>query len=159
MDTDPRPDDLSETERRLSAWEPDPRGLDPDAMLFAAGRAAARGGPSRFLWPALACSLAVLAAGLGAWGSAERAGRLALAGQLRQLPQAPSPAPSPVVLPAEAPTADEPAPSSFLTARHALERGLDAWTSQAVVRAGPPGPPPQDTPVLRVGQREALLDP
>ncbi len=46
-------DDLTDLERRLSSWEPTTEGLDSDALLFAAGRASARPGLGRFVWPAL----------------------------------------------------------------------------------------------------------
>ncbi len=164
MDTNPqRPDDLSEWERRLSAWEPAAEGLHPDAMLFAAGRAAARSGSARFVWPALACFLSVLAAVLGVWLAAERTERRLLAQRLRHQPTAPSPSPSlPVpalIVPEEPPIAEEAAPDSFLAARRALEHGLDDWPARAVVRADPPDPTPPNPSVLRVGQHDALLDP
>jgi len=59
MDTNhPCPDgELNDLERRLSAWRPAAEGLDPDAVLFAAGRASVRPGPARFAWPALAACL------------------------------------------------------------------------------------------------------
>jgi len=154
MDT--HPDDLSEMERRLGACAPAADGLDADAMLFAAGRASARPGPARFVWPALTTCLAALAVGLGAWLAVERAERLSLAERLRQ--PAPAPVPSPLPAPPEPPTADEPAPNSFLAARQALEQGLDAWPPAPVPAAGPPGPLPPDPPVLRVGRPDMLPD-
>lgn len=157
MDTHPhRPDDLSELERRLAACEPAADGLDADAMLFAAGRASARPGPARFLWPALAACLAALAVVLGVWLVAERSERLDLARQLRQPAPAPDPPPAP---PPEPPTAEERPPNSLLAARRALEQGLDAWPPQPVAGAQTPGPPPPDPPVLQVGWRDVLLDP
>jgi hypothetical protein len=158
MDTHPdRPDDLNELERRLSAWEPAPEGLDADAMLFAAGRASAR----RRLWPALTALTAAVAVALGAWGSAERAGRLALARQLGERPAAaPGADPlAPLAAPAEPPTAEEPGPYSLQAAYRALERGLDAWGPRTFVRADLPGPPEPSPPVLHAGQRDALLEP
>jgi hypothetical protein len=147
MDT--HPDDLSDLERRLAGCAPASAGLDVDAMLFDAGRASARPGAVRFLWPGLAACLAALATALGVWLAAERAERLALAERLRQ----PSPvAPPPSPAPSEPPTADEPRPDSVLAARRALERGLDAWPPAPVPRDDSPGPPPPDSPVLRVGR-------
>ncbi len=159
MDTHPRrPDDLSEVERRLAAWEPAADGLDADALLFAAGRASVRPGPARFLWPALTAGMAALAVVLGVWLAAERTERLDLARQLRQ--PAPAPAPSPAVSPPEPPSAEEERPpNSLFAARRALELGLDAWPPQAVSRARTPGPTPPDPPVLQVGWRDVLLDP
>ncbi len=161
MDSDPpRPDDLSELERRLSAWAPAPDGLSADAMLFAAGRAAARPGPARFVWPALAGVMTVLAVGLGASLWSERGERLFLAQRLSQQPQAPAPAPptpSPFS-PPEPLTADEPGPDSFLAAHLALQQGWD-WPPANAVRPEAPGPPPPERPVLQVGHRGAFLDP
>jgi hypothetical protein len=73
---------LSELERRLGHWRPDSSGLDPDAMLFAAGAASverARGG--RF-WPASCGILLALAAVLCTWALLERAERHLLAARL-----------------------------------------------------------------------------
>jgi hypothetical protein len=148
------PDNLSELERRLAACPPSSDGLNADAMLFAAGRAAARSGPARFLWPGLTACLAVLAIVLGLWVAVERAERLSLAERLRQPPPAPSALPNQ----SEPATADEPAPDSVLAARRALEQGLDAWPPAPVRRADPPGPPPPDAPILRVGLPDNLPD-
>ena len=63
MDT--RPEDLSDFERRLASLSPGEQGLNPDAMLYAAGQAAARARVTRFVWPVVAAGLAVLAIGLG----------------------------------------------------------------------------------------------
>jgi hypothetical protein len=160
MDTHPdRPDDLNELERRLSAWEPARRGLDPDSMLFAAGRASARRGRARFAWPALTGLLAALAVALGAWASAERAGRLALAHQLALRPAAPDPvAPPDPAGPAEPPPGEAPTPDSLLAAHRALEQGLEAWSPRAF-RARTPRPPGPGPAVLQAGHRDALLDP
>jgi hypothetical protein len=157
MDTNP--DDLSELERRLSAWEPAGDGLSSDAMLFAAGRAAARSGPARFVWPALAGFMTVLAVVLGAWLRTERSERLLLVQALNQQSPAPAPpSPAPVVAPSGPPTADEPGQYSFLSAHRALHQGLDDWPPSAD-RPEPPGPPGPERPVLRVGDRGSLLVP
>ena len=151
-------DDLSEMERRLSAWQPAPEGLDADAMLFAAGRAAVPRSRFRFVWPALTGFLAVLALLFGVWATTERAERLALDRQLRELsPVPPEPVSSPAV-PSEPLTADEPIADDWLTARRALENGLEAWPPRSIDTPVPPGPIPT-VPVLMVGQRDALLDP
>jgi hypothetical protein len=73
--------DLSAFERRLAEWQPKTEGLDPDAMLFAAGLAAGQR-RARFLWPALCALLLVPIGGLGVWGFSERSERLALTSQL-----------------------------------------------------------------------------
>lgn len=152
MDT--HPDDLNEMERRLSSWRPTSDGLDADAMLFAAGVAAGRPGAARFFWPGVSGCLALLVLVLSGWGMAERRERLILA---RQLPPAPAP-----VRPADAApeprTADEEvAPNSLLAAHRAVEEGLDEWPAGAVPVQST-DPLPLEAPVLRVGQRGALLD-
>jgi hypothetical protein len=154
MDTH-HPDELRDFERRLSGWRPAPEGLDPDAMLFAAGRASARAGAGRWAWPAAAAALAVLAAALGGWAAVERSERLALARQLETV----TPAPAPEAAPADAAPAEEPPPDSYLAARRVLERGIDAWPPPVVARAGPPEPPPPEVPVLQVGRRDLWLTP
>jgi hypothetical protein len=151
MDT--HPDNLSELERRLAACGPATAGLDADAMLFAAGRASVRPGRMRFIWPSVSAGLAVLAAALGVWLAAERSERLLLAEHLRR----PAPAPSLPSAPPQPHTADEPAPNSLLSAHRALEKGLDAWPPLATPDL-PPGPPPADPPVLRVGRYATLPD-
>ena len=72
------PDDLRKLEQRLAAWKPTPEGLDLEAMLFAAGRASARGGKAWFAWPIASGCLALAVVALGAWLMAERSERLAL---------------------------------------------------------------------------------
>jgi hypothetical protein len=158
MDTNHRPEDLKELERRLSAWQPAGEGLDADAVLFAAGRASARPSKARLVWPALTVCLAGLAIVLGACLKTEHAERLALLRQMRQpIPAPPSPPAS--ASPTEpAPSEDVP-PSSVLAARRALEYGLDAWPEQAMARAETPAAPLPNPLVLHVGQRDLLLDP
>lgn len=164
MDTNSdRPEDLNALERRLSAWQPNREGLDADAVLFAAGRASVKPGPARFAWPALTVLLTGVSVALGLWLVNERDERMILAAQLQEHPPAPTvnPAPPPAVytVPAESPDTDEPSPNSYLASRRALEKGLDAWPSRMEVRGGPPDPSPTDPPVLRLGQRDALLEP
>jgi hypothetical protein len=152
-----RPDDLSELERKLSAWEPTAAGLDAEAMLFAAGRAAARPGSIRFVWPTLTVVLAILATGLGIGLSEERTERKLLAERLRQ--QAPpfvSPSAPAAVIPTEPPSADAPSPESFLAAHRALENGLETWRPRPAI---PGDPSVSEGLVMRVGQPYALLDP
>jgi len=145
MDT--HPDDLTDMERRLAAWQPAADGLDADCLMFAAGRASVRG---RVAWPVLAACLALLAAGLGAWGVAERHERQALA-QLIRGPYAPAPAP----LTSEPPSSPEPpSPYSVLASHRVLERGLDAWPGPAL---GPQSPPEAERSILRARQIDALL--
>jgi hypothetical protein len=157
MDTHPdRPDNLSDLERRLASCAPSAAGLDADAMLFAAGRASARPGPARFVWPVLAAGLAGLAAVLGAGLAHERGERLALAQRLQQMP-APAPAPpSSSAAPSEPSTAEEPPPNSLLASHKALEQGLDAWPAQPVARADATDSPASH--VLQVGRPDRLPD-
>jgi len=154
--------DLNELERRLSAWQPSTEGLHADAMLFAAGRASVPSRPSRFVWPALTACTTLLAVVLAVCLVSERNERFALAQQLQQqtptIVTIPSP-PSHPVIPTETLTMDEPSPDSFLASHRALERGLDAWQPHALVRGETPVSPSPTSPVLHVGQRDALLDP
>jgi hypothetical protein len=149
----PLPDgeDLSAAERRLSAWRPAVDGLDADAMLFAAGRASARPGPGRFVWPALAACLALTSVGLGVWLMNERAERLALARPI------PDPMPAPAVVLPEPPASEPIAPDSYLASQRALEEGLDAWPARPQA-AMPPEDRRPTVPPMRVGQRERLLE-
>ena len=165
MDThSDHPKDLNDLERRLSAWQPSSDGLDADAVLFAAGRASSRSSTARFVWPALTSLLTVLTVILSLKLASERDKRSALA---RRLSGDPPPAPSvnPLPPPAANPSPvqssdpDELPPDSYLASRRALEKGLDVWPCRVVVRSGPPDPSSADPPVLRLGQRDALLDP
>jgi hypothetical protein len=161
MDThSDHPDDLSELERRLSAWKPADDGLDADALLFDAGRASMRPTAVRFVWPALTGLLTALTVVLGLWLAVERSERLALARRLAELPPAPTVnTPLPPTAPQESAGPEEPSPDSYLAGRRALEQGLDAWPVRAVVRHGPPTSPGRNPPILHLGQRDALLDP
>jgi hypothetical protein len=130
-------------------------------MLFAAGHAAGRPGPARFVWPALTGLLALVAVFLGAWLTVERNERLLLARQLEQsnvqrpAPESPLP---PGAVPAHPSSAEERTDNSLLGSHRALEHGLDAWPAQAVVGTNTPDPP-GDATILQVGHRDALLDP
>jgi hypothetical protein len=156
MDAHQLPDDLSALERRLAAWQPDAEGLDLAGALYAAGRAAVRPRPTRFVWPAIAAGLALAAAALGGWAMTERAGRMALARQLQagsapiyyaKTPTAPG-----------APAEEVAAPNSYLAAHRALQKGLDAWPAMSVSLAKmPKGPSLPHSPVLHVGQLEIVL--
>jgi hypothetical protein len=157
MDTNSHPDDLTGLERRLAAWSPSGEGLDADAMLFAAGQADARRGPGRLAWPALACLMTVLSAGLGAWVAAERTARLNLARQLQGAPA--SPTPFAVDNPSEPPTADDLTPLSAFALHRALDQGLDAWPPQPPTPAEGARPAPPEPPILQVGQRDTLIEP
>jgi hypothetical protein len=164
MDTNSyRPEDLNALERRLSAWQPNSEGLDADAVLFAAGRASVRPGPARFARPALDALVTMLVVVLGLCLVEERNERLALIRLLHERPSAPAvhPSPSPVadIAPTEPTHSDELPPDSYMASRPALEKGLDAWPSRIVAQGGTTNPSFREPPVLRLGQRDALLDP
>jgi hypothetical protein len=147
---------MNNLERRLSGWVPASAGLDADAMLFAAGRASAAPGASRFVWPALTGLLGLLVAFLSAWLVVERSERLALAQQLaRQVPVSP---PSSPAVPAEPASDDAAMPDSYLRSRQALQHGLDAWPPESEGGTGS-AESPVSTPVLQVGHRDSLLNP
>lgn len=112
-------DDLTPLERQLAACRPSAAGLDPDAMLFEAGRASAR--RRSLVWPAVAAGFAGLSLALSAGLMTERSERFSLAERLVR-----------VTAVAEAPRrAVEPladlAPDSYLAARRAIDRDVDAW--------------------------------
>jgi hypothetical protein len=161
MDTQPdRPDNVSDLERRLASHAPAADGLDADAMLFAAGRAAGRPGHARFIWPTLTACLAALAVVLGVWLGVERTERRDLAEQLKRSISAPlvPPSPAPPAPMPEPPTANEPSSNSLLAAHRALEQGLDDWPPLTVPPHDTPGPLPPDPPILRVGRPDTLPD-
>jgi hypothetical protein len=128
MDSHDRPDaDWTGIEQRLAAWTPAPEGLETDAMLFAAGRASARAGIARFVWPgATACSIVVVAM-LGVLLANEHSQWLALTKAAR--PPAHLTTPQEVdrtaVAENESTKPESLAPDSYLAARKALESG--AW--------------------------------
>jgi hypothetical protein len=110
------PDDLNELERRLSAWSPNPRGLHPDAMLFAAGRASVRRGKVWLAWPIASGCLAVITAALGAWLAIERTERLALVHEIHARPAELAPDPG------DTPTTEPLAATSYLVLRREWEQ-------------------------------------
>jgi hypothetical protein len=128
----PNADDLTDLERRLVACHPTAAGLDADAMLFAAGQAAAHPRRPRIVWPAIACGFAFLSAILGAGLMRERSERLELADRLNR----------PAAVAAETPkTADAPSsppgPDSYVAIRHLVEQDADAWLARSDRTAGP----------------------
>jgi hypothetical protein len=157
MDMPRDENDLSDVERRLAGWQPASPRLDADAMLFAAGHAAGRGGRGRWFWPALSVLLAVLACGLGAWGLSERAERQVLASQLRERAVEPGAAPATGVAAPPGP-AYRPSLDDYLH----LRQLLDQDSNGAPVSTQPPGaqagdPPPQPA-ILTPRQRDGLLE-
>jgi hypothetical protein len=159
MDTNSHPvkDDLSDLERRLTGWRPAAQGLQTDAMLFAAGLAAARRGRRRFLAPALCGLLAVLAVGLGAWGLTERAERRVLAERLQRLPPPGASSPTDV---AEGPRSpEEPAPADYLSLRRRMEQDPSRWlASLEPVGRTRRGLPSRSPAIPTPRQREGLFD-
>ena len=125
------PDDLNELEQRLTNWKPAPEGLNPDAMLFAAGRASVRNGPMRLAWPVVSGGLAVVAIFLGLRLSAERAERLALLQELDiRLAEIPS------VLPSATPTPlqETRAPNAYIVLRREWEQRPGEWPTNSRVQ-------------------------
>jgi hypothetical protein len=150
-------DDLTDLERRLSAWQPAGQGLSADGMLYTAGRASLRGVVrSRLVWACAACVLGAVALGLAAWLGVERAERQALLAQLRQRPApvSPTPVPPPVVPPSDG----GPPGSDYLTVRNlVLEKGVQAWQGPDASRDKPLSPSPNSR-TWQVGRRDGLLE-
>jgi hypothetical protein len=143
MDANARnPDDLTDLERRLAGWRPDAAGLDPDAMLFAAGRASVRSSPTRFVWPAIAACMTVVALGLGGWAAKERSGRLELA----RLVQKPTPT---VPTPAPEPSPEPPPTGSYFAMSRLVRQDPDAFLARASAEPGAPVAPSTTGPSLR----------
>lgn len=118
-------DDLNEMERRLAGWSPTQEGLDPDAMLFAAGRASVRGGKSWIAWPIVSGTLALVTAALGTWLAAERSERLALLREIQQRYAEIAPISPPVKM--QTSTPEKPAPGGYLVLRREWEQQPGDW--------------------------------
>lgn len=143
---------LTDLERRLADWIPADDGLSADAMLFAAGRAAARRGAGRWAWLATTAGLAVLSGVLAGRLRNERSQRIILAPQLDGIRAAPSGSleiAMPPVLSEAANLASLP-DDSYLFARRALSEGLEAWPP----RMPPAAPSLPGRPVLRAGDTD-----
>lgn len=153
-------DDVNDLERRLSGWRPSVEGLSREAMLFAAGLAAARSGRGRVVWPALASVLAISAAALFVWGLSERAENQLLLSQFREARRpASSPDASPIVASAGvSQLKDVTQPDSYINVRRRLERepglrlALGQSTGPLSIGAAPPEPA-----ILRASEYEALF--
>ena len=145
-------DDLNELEQRLAAWRPATTGLAPEAMLFAAGRASARGRKAWLAWPVISGCLALTAVVLGVWVAVERSERRALLQTLNQRRSAPAPTIPPV--PEKFRPIKPPAPDSYLSLRRQWEQLAGDWTF-APAGSGPTrkrlGSP--EKPMLRAWQR------
>jgi hypothetical protein len=149
-------DDLSEFERHLAGWRPSPGGLDADAMLFAAGRAAGRRGRGQLLWPVLCALLTVQAVGLGVWGVTERAERLALASRIPKSAQIDSASPATVVVLEE--SSYKSSPGDYLSTRRQLEQDPNGWLASLQSTGSQPFmPPPPQPAILTPRQRDGLF--
>src|SRR5262249_62170539 len=127
MDTNSTPPgDLNDLERRLAEWQPSATGLEVDRLMFAAGRASARSGRGRFVWPVVSVGLALTAVALGIGLAHERAARQELAMQLRDSAPSVAPTRGSEFGPAESTPTQAP-PASYLAARRALTEDLDSW--------------------------------
>jgi hypothetical protein len=138
-----QPDELTPLERQLATCQPSAAGLDADAMLFAAGRAAAPASRPRFVWPIISCGFAFLSLVLAVGLASERSERRALADSLRQRPFV-TEALVAAVMPPPAMS-----PDSYLAARRMIEHDADAWPAhdETIPDGGPSAPPPNN--VLR----------
>jgi hypothetical protein len=145
---DNQPDPLTDLERRLAALAPARDGLDADALLFAAGRASARPGARRFVWPAVAACLALVATGLAVQLAGERSERLALAERLQQAAQQLARQAPAATRAGEPASTEQVAPDSLLASHRVIERGLDNF---GVARELPSrGAATSDASILRV---------
>ena len=151
-----RPDDaLNDLESRLTAWQPACADLSLDRMLFLAGQASGRPGPSRFLWPIAVSCLSVATLILGQWALVERAERMAIARQLHPQGTPHQPVPPPTIDTGE-PANSEESPARSLLAKHRnLEQGLDEVVVPPPIVPGPSTPAP---PVLRAWQPQGIPD-
>jgi hypothetical protein len=155
MDSHPLPpDDVNELERRLVGWKPSEAGLTAEAMLFAAGRASARPGGGRFVWPVVSGCLALVCVSLGTWAQSERSQRLALLQEIRQ-PLAQS-APASEVTPESMPSA----PDAYLILRRDWEQHPGRWeVSPEAPGQAPKAPAAPERPVLRAWQPNGPAEP
>jgi hypothetical protein len=160
MDTPncPLDDNLSDVEKRLRAWQPAGTGLDADAMLYAAGKAEARGAVrGRAVWLMVACVLGISTAGFGSQLLVERAERQALAHEFRLRSGRPVPPVAPLP---EVPRGGQTMPENgYLGVRNlVLEKGVEAWPVTNLPPDNPQDPPVPHLPVLQVGSRDGLLE-
>jgi hypothetical protein len=151
-----REGDLNNVEQRLAGWLPAADGLNTDAMLYAAGRAAGRRG--RAVWPALCLVLLAQTIGLGVWGFSERAERRTLASRLDERLPVPEHSPETLVADLPAPTY-VPSPNDYLQLRQRAEQDPDGWLAMSYPRGQQAiGLPPPEPAILRGGQRDGLPD-
>jgi hypothetical protein len=149
------PDDLRKLEARLANWKPAPEGLDPEAMLFAAGRASART-KARFAWPIVSSCLAMTVIALSARLSAERSERLALLREIQQT--TPDGAIASVSVPNEQELRAVEA-NSYLVLRQNWEHQGEEMVRPSGHDPVPKGPGAPETPVLRAWQPGGPFEP
>jgi hypothetical protein len=158
MDThESNPDNLSDLEQRLAAWKPATQGLKYEDMLFAAGRASARSGRAKLVWPIASACLAVVSIGLGVRLGAEHRERLALVRQLDQrVPEtiiATHSTDKPTV------TAASPSADSYLALRRRWEQHPDEWIKPAASGRTPAASSPDQPRILHAWQPEGPPEP
>jgi hypothetical protein len=151
-------EDLSNVERRLAGWNPSVDGLDADAMLFAAGLAAARMGRGKLVAPIMCMFLAAVAAAFCFWALTERSERLDLASRLRARDRvADASQPPPTVARSE--TLPKLSPFAYYNMRRRIEQ--EAERSRIAVPPESPQtvpPPAAESAVFKVRQSSRLLD-
>jgi hypothetical protein len=157
--TPPHEDELSDIERHLAGWRPASDGLNADAMLFAAGQAAARRGRGRLLGTAFCVLLVVQSAGLGVWGLSERAGRLALATRIRErAPSSTAPPATAVAVAVFSEPSYTPSPEDYWHMRRRAEQDPVRWLASLQPPGARTPDPPPEAAILKAGQRAGLLD-
>ncbi len=156
-----REDDLNNVEQRLAGWLPAATVLNTDAMLYAAGLAAGRGGRrrERIVWPAVCVVLLVQAVGLGFWAFSERAERRELARRLMHSAPTPNQLPETAVADAQRPPAYTSSPNDYLQLRQRAEQDPDGWLAMSYSRGRQAiAPPPPGPAILTGGQWDGFPD-
>jgi len=141
-------------------WRPDTEGLNRDAVLFAAGLAAAKGQRGRLFWPAVSTAFAMAVVALGVWALNEHRDCQLLLGELQILHEREpfSSSLSTNALAAAHQTAATVSPNSYFSLRKQLEKNPSQWlASQAPIGPAPLGTGPPEPSILRASQYEALL--
>lgn len=149
---------MSNFERRLAGWNPGVDGLDADAMLFAAGLAAARTGRGKLVAPIMCMFLAAVAAAICFWALIERSERLDLVSRLRERDRgADASQPPPTVARSE--KLPKLSPFAYFNMRRRMEQ--EAERSRIAVQPGSPQTvplPPAESAVFKARQSFRLLD-
>jgi hypothetical protein len=143
---------VNEFERRMARLEPNGAGLNPDTMLFAAGKAAGRRGQR--WWAGLTGLLALVAVGVGLWGWSERRERFRVVAGVIERPSVPA---SPA-LDSSGDSSPAAGPDGYFHLRRQAEQDPNTWLS-SWRRDKTDGPVVPQPVILRSGQRDALIDP